>query len=118
MVRPHDLSATLIVRLGLDLLSYQARRRAQKLRPGEQFPRTRYGWLLSHYTDTIKIRNNAIVKALEDFSRNRGQPVGVNTNLFKNAKSYAKCLATIDVNDEGEIVYRGAHDSVWKRVGR
>ena len=104
------------MRLGLDLLSYQAKRRAKKLGPGEQLPRTRYSWLLAHYTDTIKTRNNGIVKAVEHFNRSRGQPVEV--NVFKNAKAYARCLSTVDINDEGKIVYRGAHDPVWKQVGR
>ena len=116
MVRPHELSAMLVVRLGLDLLSYQAKRRSQKLSPGEQLPRTRFSWFLSHYNDTIRGRNNAIIKAVEDFNRSRGQPIGL--NVFKNAKQYAKCLATTDINDDGEVVYRGAHDPVWKQVGR
>ena len=116
MVRAYQLSGFLLVQLELDLLAYQARCRAQKLAAGSQLPRTRHGWLLAHYRDTIKTRNNAIVQAVENFNRKRGQPVGV--NVFNGTKSYAKCLSTVETNGEGEFVYRGANDPVWKRVGR
>ena len=118
MVLVHSLSSILVVALELDLLAYQARRKADDMRASCQLPRSRLGWLKSHYQDTVKKRSNAIVQAIQNFNRERGVPV--DTVLFKNANAYAHCLAPIDINDAGEVVYRGAQDSVWtgKKSGK
>ena len=116
-VNIHNLDAVTVVALELDLLAYQARCRADLLRQGSQtsyVPRTRFGWLLAHFKDAANSRNNAISKATANFNRRRGVPV--DSVLFKSPNQYAKCLASIELNDAGEIMYRGASDHVWKQI--
>ena len=112
----HNLSVLLVVALELDLLSYQARAKANLTQLGRQLPRTRFGWLKEHYSNTIINRNNDIIQAIQTFNRSRGFPV--DTTVFKGANQYARCLCQIEVNEGGEVVYRGANDTVWSKILR
>lgn len=117
MVLIHELSATFVIALELDLLAYQARKKLPStLSAGAQVPRTRYGWLIAHFRDTVRSRNNAIEKATLEFNRSRGVPL--TTRVFKNKQQYARCLAPVEVDDDGAVVYLGAKDSVWATLCR
>ena len=113
MVASHELSAKLVITLEKDLNAYQkqCRDRVGSLATGSQLPRTRYGWLIKHYRDSMKRRPNPIMKAIEDFNRSRDKPV--TEPVFKNDIQYAKCLAPLEINEFGMVVYRAASDPVW-----
>ena len=111
MVLIHDLSGKLVALLEQDLNKYKQETERITLETGRQLPRTRFGWLLSHYNFVASRRNNAIGRAIEEFNRQRGLPTG--HVVFKNARSYARCMSPIEVDVDGHVVYRSANDPIW-----
>ena len=115
MVKVHDLSVLLVIALHLDLLSYKARVTAN-LTQGQKLPGTEFGWLKKHFSDNKHNRNNGILQATRKYNRSRGLPV--DTPVFASPHQYANCLLQVEVNEEGEVVYRGANDSAWEKIIR
>ena len=115
MVVIHELSANLVVTLEKELNAYQkeCRDSVDLLTSGRQLPRTRVGWLSKHYQYATRKRPNPIRKAIEDFNRSRGKPVS--ETVFNNERDYIKCMAPIEVDGLGIVVYRAASDSVWSK---
>ena len=113
MVKIHQLSAEFILALDIDLVTFKKTCKLPgKFVAGSQLPRTRWGWLMAHYQDCTNKRNDAIKKASQQFNRTRGVPI--DTVVFKSPTQYARCLSAIAVNADGEVVYRGANDRIWK----
>ena len=100
MVLVHELSSKLVKLLEQDYMAYQQTTMQKTIETGKQLPRTRFGWLQSHYISTTTRRNNTIVRAIENFNRRRGLPA--EHVVFKNTKAYAKCMAPITLNDDDQ----------------
>ena len=113
MVQVHKLRASLTLALLRDLQSYKTRCKEDcRLNAGDQLPRTDFGWLISHFKNTaVRRRNNGIETAIKQYNRSRGNPI--DDKVFKDANQYAKCLVQVEINQDGEVVYKGAADRIW-----
>ena len=118
MAHVYELSATLVTSLLQHFQQYQKKfRETIGSRPvGFNIPRSRTRWLELHYKENMMSRHGAIKQAVSEYNRTRGKPV--QTTVFKNAKQYAKCLSQLEVDDSGNVVYRGTRDAVWKTLRR
>ena len=112
MVQAHKLSASIILTLLRDLQSYKNRcKEPDNIDVGAHLPRTDLGWLISHFKDAEHKRNSVIAAAIKQYNRSRGNPV--DEQIFKTANQYANCLVQLEINQNGEVVYKGAADSIW-----
>ena len=113
MVRANDLSAALIVSIEQDFAKHYDRTKTYLIKAGKQLPRSRYGWLHHYYQRNATKRSNGIHKAVSEFNSSRGVPV--DRVVFTGSRQFTKCLAPVDVNDAGEVVWRNANEDVWTK---